>query len=113
MTAIDDEGVVRDSAMTINLYHLRDNTHADSMLLIYFPNGRILTEADVYMPNDKRNVIDGEPLGHAPWNRNLFANITMRKLQVDQIAPLHGERVPYSQFLDSVVTMTQFVPQSQ
>ena len=113
ITAIDDEGVVRDSAMTINLYHLRDNSHADSMLLIYFPNGRILTEADVYMPNDRRNVIDGEPLGHAPWNRNLFANITVRKLRVDWIAPLHGERVPYSQFLDSVVTMTQFVPQSQ
>jgi hypothetical protein len=112
ITAIDDEGVVKDSAMTINLYHLRDNTHADSMLLIYFPAGRVLTQADVYMPNDKRNVIAGEPLGHAPRLRNLWANITMRKLAVDEMVPLHGEHVPYSQFLDSVVTMTQFVPAS-
>ena len=113
ITAIDDEGVVRDGAMTINLYHLRDNTHADSLLLIYFPNGRVLTQADVYMPNDRRNVIVGEPLGHAPWLRNLYANINMRKLQVDWMAPLHGEKVPYSQFLDSLVTMTQFPPATQ
>lgn len=113
ITTIDDQGVVKDSAMTINLYHLRDNTHADSLLLIYFPNGRVLTQADVYMPNDRRNVIAGEPLGHAPWLRNLLANITVRKLQVDWMVPLHGERVPYSQFLESVVTMTQFLPTTQ
>jgi glyoxylase-like metal-dependent hydrolase (beta-lactamase superfamily II) len=110
ITAIDDEGAVKDSTLTINLYHILDNTHADSMVMIYFPNGRILTEADVYMPNDDRNVIADEPLGHAPWLQNLLGNITLRKLQVDHIAPIHGEYVPYSQFLESVITMTQFLP---
>ena len=80
------------------------------MVMIYFPNGRILTEADVYMPNDDRNVIADEPLGHAPWLQNLLGNITLRKLQVDHIAPIHGDYVPYSQFLESVITMTQFLP---
>jgi glyoxylase-like metal-dependent hydrolase (beta-lactamase superfamily II) len=110
ITAIDDEGVVKDGTLTINLYHILDNTHADSMVMIYFPNGRILTEADVYMPNDDRNVIADEPLGHAPWLQNLLGNITLRKLQVDHIAPIHGDYVPYSQFLESVITMTQFLP---
>jgi glyoxylase-like metal-dependent hydrolase (beta-lactamase superfamily II) len=112
ITAIEDEGVVKDGAMTINLYHILDNSHADSMLMLYFPEGRILTQADVYMPNDKRNVIDGEPLGHAPWMRNFLANINFRKLQVDYHAPIHGDYVPHSQFLESVITMTQFVPGS-
>jgi glyoxylase-like metal-dependent hydrolase (beta-lactamase superfamily II) len=111
ITAIEDEGVVKDSTLTINLYHILDNTHADSMVMIYFPNGRILTEADVYMPNDDRNVIAGEPLGHAPWLQNLLGNINLRKLQVDHIAPIHGEYVPYSQFLESVITMTQYLPE--
>jgi hypothetical protein len=110
ITAIDDEGVVKDGTLTINLYHILDNSHADSMVMVYFPNGRILTEADVYMPNDDRNVIEGEPLGHAPWLQNLLGNINLRKLQVDHIAPIHGEYVPYSQFLESVITMTQFLP---
>ena len=110
ITSIGDEGVVKDSMTTINLYHILDNTHADSMLMLYFPNGRILTQADVYMPNDVRNVIDGEPLGHAPWLQNVMANINHRKLQVEWHAPIHGDYVPHSQFLESLITMTQFLP---
>ena len=33
----------------INLYHLLDNTHAASNLMIYFPESRIMTQADVSM----------------------------------------------------------------
>jgi hypothetical protein len=110
VTAIDDEGAIRDGAMAINLYHIRDNTHADSMLMLYFPNGKILTQPDIYMPNDKRNVIDGEPLGHAPWLQNLMGNITVRRLDVEYHAPIHGEYVPHSHFLDALTFMTQFVP---
>jgi glyoxylase-like metal-dependent hydrolase (beta-lactamase superfamily II) len=109
ITAVDDEGVVKDGTMTINLYHILDNSHSDSMLMLYFPNGRIVTQSDVYMPNDKRNIIEGEPLGHAPWLRNFLANINFRKLQIDYHAPIHGDYVPHSQFLESVITMTQFV----
>jgi glyoxylase-like metal-dependent hydrolase (beta-lactamase superfamily II) len=110
ITAIDDQGVVKDSTMTINLYHVLDNTHADSMLMIYFPNGRILTEADIYMPNDARNIIAGEPLGHAPWNQNLMGNINLRKLQVDNMAPIHGEYTPFSLFIENTIAMTQYAP---
>ena len=110
ITAIDDEGVIRDGVMTINLYHIRDNTHADSMLMLYFPNGKILTQPDIYMPNDKRNVIEGEPLGHAPWLQNLMGNITLRRLDVEYHAPIHGDYVPHSHFLEALTFMTQFVP---
>ena len=110
ITPIDDEGVLRDSTMTINLYHIRDNSHADSMVMVYFPNGKVLTQPDIYMPNDKRNIIDGEPYGHAPWLQNFMANIMLRKLDVSSHAPIHGDYVPHTQFLDSLVFMTQFVP---
>lgn len=106
ITAIDDEGVIKDGTMTINLYHLLENSHADSQLIIYFPQARILSEVDDYSPGDARYIIPGEPLGHAPWNQNLLANINYRKLQVDYIAALHGEYVPYSQFLENAITMT-------
>jgi hypothetical protein len=38
------------------------------------------------MPNDPRVFIPGEPLGHAPWLRNVVANIQHRKIQVDAMA---------------------------
>jgi hypothetical protein len=110
ITAIGDSGVVKDSSMTVNLYHLLDNTHADSNLLIYFPASKILTQADVYMPNDARHIIPGEPLGHAPWNRNVMENIKFRKIQVDNHAPLHGDVVPWSKFVEDTMAMTQFLP---
>jgi len=110
ITAIGDAGVIKDSSMTVNLYHLLDNTHADTNLLIYFPASRILTQVDVYMPNDARHIIDGEPLGHAPWNRNVMENIKHRKIQVDTHAPLHGDVVPWSKFVEDTIAMTQFLP---
>ena len=110
ITAIGDSGVVKDSTMTVNLYHLLDNTHADSNLLIYFPASKVLTQVDVYMPNDARHIVDGEPLGHAPWNRNVMENIKFRKLQVETHAPLHGDVVPHSKFIEDTITMTQYLP---
>jgi len=113
ITAVDDTGVLRDAMMTINMFHIRDNSHADSMLMLYFPNGKIVTQPDIYMPNDARNVIEGEPLGHAPWLQNLAANIALRKLDVQYHAPIHGDYVTNKQFLDSLIFMTQFVPGSK
>ena len=110
ITAIGDSGAVKDSSMTVNLYHLLDNTHADTNLLIYFPASKILTQVDVYMPNDARHIIEGEPLGHAPWNRNVMENIKHRKIQVDTHAPLHGDVVPWSKFVEDTIAMTQFLP---
>ena len=112
ITAIDDAGFVKDGTMTVNLFHLLDNTHADSQLVIYFPGAQIFTEADDYYPNDERNIVPGEPLGHAPWNRNVLANINHRKLQVEHIAPIHGDYVPYSQFLENTLLMTEFLPKA-
>jgi glyoxylase-like metal-dependent hydrolase (beta-lactamase superfamily II) len=113
ITAIDDQGVVKDGSLTMNLYHLLDNTHADSQLVIYFPRERIFTQADDYFPNDARNVVPGEPLGHAPWNVNVLANVNHRKLQVEHMAPIHGEYVPYNQFLESTILLTQFLPKQE
>ena len=110
ITAVGDSAVIKDSSMTINLYHLLDNTHADSNLLIFFPASKVLTQVDVYMPNDARHIIPGEPLGHAPWNRNVMENIKFRKIQVDSHAPLHGDVVPWSKFVDDTIAMTQFLP---
>jgi hypothetical protein len=39
-----------------------------------------------------------------------MANIMLRKLDVAWHAPIHGDYVPHSQFLDALVFMTQFVP---
>src|SRR5258705_10571172 len=61
ITAIDDTGVLRDAMMTVNMYHILDNSHADSMLILDFPSGTILTQPDLSIPNDARTVTEDDP----------------------------------------------------
>ena len=95
---------------TINLYHLLDSSHSRTQLMIYYANARMLTLADVYMPNDPRVYIPGEPFGHAPWLQNVSANIQHRKLQVDTMAPVHGDVIPFSQFTEEAIFLTAKPP---
>jgi hypothetical protein len=110
ITAIDDHGVLKDAMNTIDLYLLLDSSHSRTQLMIYYANARILTLADVYMPNDPRVFIPGEPLGHAPWLRNVFANIQYRKMQVDTMAPVHGDVEPFSRFMEEAIFLTAKPP---
>lgn len=94
--AVDDEMTLQDDTMTIVLYRILNNAHADNNLMIYFPAGRLLTQADIHMPRDRRTR------GYAPFASNLLDNIKQRNLRVDRMMPLHGEIVPYSEFLQLV-----------
>src|SRR5437879_5156798 len=49
---VDDEMVLKDDTMTVNLYHISGNPHADTLLMAYFPKERILVEADVFNPGE-------------------------------------------------------------
>jgi glyoxylase-like metal-dependent hydrolase (beta-lactamase superfamily II) len=113
ITAIDDQGILKDAMNTINLYHLLDSSHSRTQLMIYYADARMLTLADVYMPNDPRVYIPGEPFGHAPWLQNVSANIQHRKLQVDTMAPVHGDVIPFSQFTEEAIFLTAKPPKAQ
>jgi glyoxylase-like metal-dependent hydrolase (beta-lactamase superfamily II) len=110
---VDDQLVLKDSAMTVNLYYVLDLPHASTMIMVYFPTGRILTDADLYFPDDRRTITAEEPGGHAAFTQNLLSNITFRRLQVDYMMPIHGRFVPYSEFLEAALrlrSMTSMTP---
>src|SRR5439155_698514 len=82
--------------LTVNLYHISGNPHADTLLMAYFPKERILVEADVFNP--------GAPV--SPYAPNLMENIRKHKLQIDRIVPLHATIAPYGDLLKVVTTRT-------
>jgi hypothetical protein len=59
------------------------------MLMAYFPNERILVEADAFTPG----------AAVQPYAANLLENVTNRKLVVDRIVPLHGTIAPFSELV--------------
>lgn len=83
--AVDQDLELKDATRTVNLYRIAGSPHATTLLMAYFPRERILVEADVYTP--------GNPV--APYAPNLLENITMRKLRVDRIVPIHGMIGPF------------------
>jgi glyoxylase-like metal-dependent hydrolase (beta-lactamase superfamily II) len=93
---VDGEKTYQDSAMTMTLYHVEGNPHADTLLMAYFPKQRILVEVDAYSPGSAVQ----------PYAANLIENIGRRKLQVDRIVPLHGTIAPYSELLKTQATAT-------
>jgi hypothetical protein len=63
------------------------------MLAVYFPRERVYAEPDLWNPGAQIQ----------PHLRSLFGDITRRGLQIDRIAPLHGNAMqPYSEFLKVV-----------
>ena len=50
LVAVDEQLELKDRAMTMNLYHVTGNPHADTMLMAYFPRERILVEVDAFSP---------------------------------------------------------------
>jgi glyoxylase-like metal-dependent hydrolase (beta-lactamase superfamily II) len=99
--AVMDKRVLSDGTQTLELYKIQGSNHADTMLIAYLPKDKILIEADMWNPPAQPNapaptgVAAAEPL-------NLWNNIQRLKLDVAQVAPIHGRIVPFADFRRAV-----------
>lgn len=87
--AVDDELVLKDDAMEVDLYHVKDNSHCDTLLMGWVPREHILVQADLY---------DSGWLKY-PWADNLRKNVELRKLKVEKDVPVHGKIESYAEVL--------------
>jgi hypothetical protein len=78
-----------DKTMTVNLYAVEGNPHADTFLVAYFPRERLLVQADMHVPGGAA----------APYAPNLLENLQKRNLRIDRIVPLHGKVYPYAELV--------------
>jgi hypothetical protein len=69
--------------------------HVEGMLVAYLPNERILIEADLY------DSVPGQPMQADPTEENeaLFDQVELLGLDVETIVPIHGQPVPWSEFV--------------
>ena len=99
--AVLDKRVLTDGTQTIELYKIQGSNHADTMLIAYLPKDKLLVEADMWNPPAQPNT---PPAVGAPAVEplNLWSNLQRLKLDVAQIAPIHGRIVPFSEFRRAV-----------
>ena len=79
-----------DGNRKIEIHSIAGNSHNDAFALVYLPKEKILSEADAYTP-----LAPGAtpPASINPFSVNLYENIQKLKLDVDQVAALHGPSV--------------------
>ena len=82
--------VLSDGARKIEIYPIAGNSHNDAFALVYLPAEKVLIEADAYTPTAANAPL---PTSVNPYSTNLYTNIEKYKLEVAQIAALHGPRV--------------------
>jgi glyoxylase-like metal-dependent hydrolase (beta-lactamase superfamily II) len=87
---VGDRHVLTDGRRTIEVHRIAGGGHDDAFLMVYLPAERILIEGDAYSPTAAG--VPPPPTAN-PFSVNLAENIARLKLDVRQIAALHGPRV--------------------
>jgi glyoxylase-like metal-dependent hydrolase (beta-lactamase superfamily II) len=87
---VGDKGTLTDGSRTIELHRLQGDEHTGDMLVVYLPKETILAEPDAFTPPAQA----GTPLiaPAVPYAKALYDNIQRLKLDVQVIAPFHGNR---------------------
>jgi hypothetical protein len=76
----------------VDLYRVKDNSHAETLLMGWVPRDRILVQADLY---------DSGWLKY-PWADNLKKNVEFRRLPVEKDVPIHGKIETYADVLKTM-----------
>ncbi|WP_290867127.1 MBL fold metallo-hydrolase [Aquabacterium sp.] len=82
--------VLSDGQRRIEVHNIAGSGHNDAFALVYLPAEKILIEADAYTPLAPNAA---PPASVNPYALNLLENVEELKLDVDQIAALHGPGV--------------------
>ena len=97
--AMGDNMVLTDGTRSVELYQVGGNAHHDGIIMAYLRKEKILIEADVFPPGPAGAEPPKVP---NPFSVNLEANVRRLNIDVDQILPIHGRIVPYSELLAAI-----------
>jgi glyoxylase-like metal-dependent hydrolase (beta-lactamase superfamily II) len=85
-----DDYVLTDARRPIEIHRIQGSGHNDAFAMVYLPREKILAEADAFTPTAADAPLPTTP---NPFSVNLYENIQRLKLDVRQIAALHGPRL--------------------
>jgi glyoxylase-like metal-dependent hydrolase (beta-lactamase superfamily II) len=95
LETIKDKRVLTDGNETLEIYLMRDQPHAEGLLMVYLPKEKLIMQSDAYIPRPGAPPL---PMP-SPYTTNFVDNITRLKLNVDRVVHIHGGTSPYSDVL--------------
>lgn len=88
---VGDKGQLTDGTRTIELHRIAGYDHTGDMMMIYLPKDKILAEPDAFSPPAQAGTALVPPA--VPFAKALYDNIRRINLDVQTIAPFHGNRL--------------------
>lgn len=85
--AVGEHAVLKDSAMEIELYQLKDNIHSGLNLVVWVPRYRFLSQSDLFDAYWHRHL----------WAGNYFQNLERLHLHFVKDLPVHGKILSYEE----------------
>lgn len=98
-----DKHTLTDGRRAIEIHPIDGSGHNDGFVMVYLPAEKILIEVDAWAPLAPNAP---PPAAPSPFAVNLYENIHRLKLDVRQIAALHGPRVATLADLRSAIGQT-------
>jgi len=95
LETVKDKRVLTDGNETLEIYLMRDQPHAEGLLMVYLPKEKLIMQSDAYIPRPGAPPL---PMP-SPYTTNFVDNITRLKLNVDRVVHIHGGTSPYSDVL--------------
>ncbi len=96
---VREKYILGDQTRIMELHHIQGLDHVAGMLVAYFPEEKLLVEADLYTPPAPGTQLPASPSGS---NLTLYENLQRLSLDVDTIVPIHGRPGPMSTFVQLV-----------
>jgi glyoxylase-like metal-dependent hydrolase (beta-lactamase superfamily II) len=90
---VKDKYVLTDGNRSLEIYWIKDNGHASTLLMSYLPKEKMLIETDLFNQFPGRRPNTPPPGIVSPYTAALGDNLKRLKLDVQQIAVIHGNGV--------------------
>ncbi len=97
--AVQENYVITDNRRILRVYYVQPLAHVNGMLMMYLPAEKIAFEADLFDTHEPPRA------AQLPAMRSLAAQVQRMKLDVQTLAPVHGEPVTYAAFLEALATL--------
>jgi glyoxylase-like metal-dependent hydrolase (beta-lactamase superfamily II) len=99
---VNQRYALTDGTRVLELHHVPGLAHNQNMLIAYLPKEKIVVEGDLYTP-----PAQGAPAPTANASNKTFLETVQRlKLDIAQIASIHGRVAPWDEFLKVVGKQT-------
>jgi hypothetical protein len=98
--AVQENYVITDNQRILRVYYVQPLQHAEGMLMAYLPAERIAFQADLFDTHEPPRP------AQLPAMRSLANQVARMKLDVETVAPVHGNPVPWSTFQAALKGLT-------